>query len=113
MNLKNIVLTVAVLHVAIGAAALTAQARPNRANFPQQVPSEPANRPRETFSGTVWQNGGKFVLRDELHKVWYQLDDQRWAARFEGKEVRVTGTLDAARKAIHVQDIEEDPVQSQ
>lgn len=51
-------------------------------------------------------------MRDELHKVWYQLDDQRWAARFEGKQVRVTGTLDSQNQAIHVQNIEEDPVQS-
>jgi Protein of unknown function (DUF5818) len=107
MNLKNIVLTMAVLNMAMGA-AVVAQGRPNGPSFHQQG----GNAQPETFNGTVWQNGGKFVLRDELHKVWYQLDDQRWAARFEGKQVRVTGTLESDNKAIHVQNIEEDPVQS-
>lgn len=62
----------------------------------------------KTFSGTIWMNGDKFVLRDEREKRWYHLDaDQKLIAKFEGKEVKVTGTLDPATSEIHVQHIEE------
>jgi hypothetical protein len=62
----------------------------------------------KTFTGTIWMNGGSFVLRDEREKRWYHLDaDQKLIAKFEGKEVKVTGTLDAANSEIHVQHIEE------
>ena len=60
------------------------------------------------FRGTVWKNDGQWVLRDEVEKVWYQLDDQQASAKFEGKQVRVLGSLDAANRMIHVQKIEED-----
>jgi hypothetical protein len=48
------------------------------------------------------------VLRVETEKAWYQLDAQKWASMYEGKQVRVTGTLDPANKAIRVRVIEED-----
>jgi cob(I)alamin adenosyltransferase len=35
------------------------------------------------------------------------LDDQKLVAKFEGKQVKVIGTLDAANSQIHVQRIEE------
>jgi hypothetical protein len=60
------------------------------------------------FTGTIWMNGGRFVLRDEHKKQWYQLDvDQKVVAGFEGKQVKVIGTLDATNSEIHVQHIEE------
>lgn len=110
MNMKSTVLTIAILNLAIGA-GVAATAHTNEPGGFAQV-QQPDNTQARTFSGTVWVNGGRFVLRDESHKTWYQLDDQRSAAKFEGKEVRVTGTLDRTNNAIHVQDIEEDPVQS-
>lgn len=62
----------------------------------------------KTFKGTIWMNGDRFVLRDEREERWYQLDaDQKSIAKFEGKEVKVTGTLDPANSEIHVQRIEE------
>jgi hypothetical protein len=39
--------------------------------------------------------------------VTYQLDDQDRAKRFEGKQVKVTGTVNANTKVIRVQNIEE------
>jgi hypothetical protein len=60
------------------------------------------------FTGTVWMSGDRFVLRDEHQKHWYQLDvDQKLVAKFEGKQVKVIGTLDAANSEIRVQRIEE------
>jgi hypothetical protein len=62
----------------------------------------------KVFTGTIWMNGDRFVLRDERQKHWYQLDvDQKLVAKFEGKQVKVIGTLDAANSEIQVQRIEE------
>jgi len=110
MKMKSLLPAFAMLNLAVG--AILTSARP--ANEPDGSPpaQQSGNEQLRTFSGTVLQNAGKFVLRDEFHKIWYQLDNQRWAARFEGKEVKITGTLDATDSAIHVQYIEEDPVQS-
>ena len=110
MNMKGTTLAVAILNLAIGA-NLTTGVRGNELNDFPQVQQRDDTQFR-TFSGTVWKNDGKFVLRDESHKIWFQLDDQKLAAKFEGKEVRVIGTLDGTNNAIHVLDIEEDPVQS-
>jgi hypothetical protein len=53
-------------------------------------------------------SGDRFVLRDEHQKHWYQLDvDQKLVAKFEGKQVKVIGTLDDANSEIRVQRIEE------
>jgi hypothetical protein len=60
------------------------------------------------FTGTIWMSGDRFVLRDEHQKQWYQLDvDQKLVAKFEGKQVKVIGTLDTASSEIRVQRIEE------
>ncbi len=62
----------------------------------------------KVFTGTIWMNGDRFVLRDEREKHWYQLDvDQQLVAKFEGKQVKVIGTLDAGNSKIRVQRIEE------
>jgi hypothetical protein len=108
MYVKKLLPVVAVLYLASGATVTAGHATSAPNGLPQAQQS--SNAQITTVKGTVWSNSGRFVLRDESHHVWYQLDDQRSAARFEGKEVRVTGTLDA-NSVIHVQNIEEDPVQ--
>jgi hypothetical protein len=47
---------------------------------------------------------GKYVLYDG--KEAYALNDQNAPAKFASKKVRVTGTLDAGSKIIHVEKIE-------
>jgi hypothetical protein len=59
----------------------------------------------ETFMGTVLKSGGNFVLSDSATKTRYTLDDPRKARPFEGKKVKVTGTLDIAGKMMHVETI--------
>jgi hypothetical protein len=61
----------------------------------------------KTFSGKIAKDGEEFVLQDPAGKMAYRLDDQKKAAQFNGKSVKVTGTLDAANNLIHVQSIEE------
>jgi hypothetical protein len=49
--------------------------------------------------------GSQYVLYDVSTKTVYQLDDQKKPEQFAGKNVTVTGSLDAASKTIHVANI--------
>jgi uncharacterized protein YdeI (BOF family) len=51
----------------------------------------------QTFSGTVVKQGDKYVLKDDSGKI-YDIDHQSDVAKFDGKRVRVQGTLDANGK---------------
>jgi hypothetical protein len=48
----------------------------------------------------ISEHGASYVLYDG--KNVYALSDQKMATKFAAKKVRVTGTLDAKRKTIHV-----------
>ena len=61
----------------------------------------------KTFSGTVAKQGDIYVLTDKADKTNYQLVDSKKIGEFVGKNVKVTGTLDAENLTIHVQDIQE------
>ena len=56
----------------------------------------------QSFSGTVVKSGDKYVLQDESGTT-YDTDHQDEMAKFEGKRVKVHGTLDASGKMIHIQ----------
>lgn len=53
----------------------------------------------QTFSGTVVKQGNKYMLKDDSGKM-YDIDHQSDVAKFEGKRVRVQGTLDANGKIL-------------
>ena len=53
----------------------------------------------QTFSGTVVKQGDKYVLKDDSGKT-YDIDHQTDVAKFEGKRVRVQGTLDPNGKIL-------------
>jgi glucose/arabinose dehydrogenase len=55
----------------------------------------------QSFSGTVVKSGDKYVLKDDSGKT-YDIDHQTDVAKFEGKRVRVKGTLDASGSKILV-----------
>ena len=65
----------------------------------------------ETFVGTIGQSKGTLVLKtgyatkDPNTKTTYKLDDQEKAKPYVGKNVKITGTLDASTNTIHVSDI--------
>jgi Protein of unknown function (DUF5818) len=66
------------------------------------------SRAVEAYTGTIVSlNGQQFVLRDDDNDFWYNLDDQRDAAKFAGKKVLVVGRLDARTGVIHVEQIED------
>ena len=49
------------------------------------------------------KSGDKYVLQDAASGNTFGLDHQDELAKFEGKKVRVHGTVDASGKMIHVQ----------
>jgi hypothetical protein len=83
-------------------------------NQPNQAPGQTAQPPDsqaqssdangvQTFTGTVVKQGDKYVLQDATSGTTYDIDHQDEVKKFEGKKVRVRGTLDASNKMIHVQ----------
>ena len=57
----------------------------------------------QTFTGSVVKQGDKYVLQDAATGTTYDIDHQNEVKKFDGKKVRVHGTLDASGKMIHVQ----------
>jgi len=57
----------------------------------------------QTFTGTVVKQGDKFVLQDAASGKTFDIDHQDQVKQFEGKRVRVHGTLDASSNMIHIQ----------
>jgi cytoskeletal protein RodZ len=76
------------------------QAPSRTGSDPQAAPSDAAGT--QVFTGTVVQQGSKYVLQAD-NGTTYDIDHQDQVKKFEGKKVRVHGTLDASGKMIHVQ----------
>jgi hypothetical protein len=103
------------------AATAPPQQQQPTATAPDQAPAaapEQQQQPNETqsddmkgqdaksFTGQVAKENGKIVLKDPVTKMSYQLDDQKKAARYVGKQVKVTGKLDMNSNTIQVESIE-------
>ena len=115
--MKNVLVRLAVLvTLTAGLAAVSVQAHAQQpAGDPQQPVAAQQAAPQATdmqaqdakpFSGTIVKEKGKLVLKDSGANMSYQLDDQDKAQPFEGKQVKVTGKLNAGTKVIHVENIE-------
>lgn len=92
--------------------AAPAPQAPSQSN-PGNDPSTPGAAPTEeqrSFVGSIiiMKTSGKYVLH--TGNTDYQLDDQSQAKKYEGKDVKVTGQLDASSNTIRVQSI--DPASS-
>ena len=57
----------------------------------------------QSFTGTIVKSGDKYVFQDADTGNTYDIDHQEEVQKFEGKKVKVHGTLDANAKMIHVQ----------
>jgi hypothetical protein len=57
----------------------------------------------QTFTGTIVKAGDKYVLQDTASGTTYDVDHQNEVKQYEGKKVRVHGTLDPSGKMIHLQ----------
>ena len=86
------------------------QTNPSTSTSPSNDPSASAtpSDSQRSFVGSIMKNSGKYVLHTS--GADYQLDDQSTAKKFEGKDVKVTGQLDASSNTIRVQAI--DPASS-
>jgi flagellar basal body-associated protein FliL len=73
---------------------------------PQQYDTMSQTSDAQAFTGKIAKSGGKLVLKNSVTKSTYVLDDQDRAKQFEGKDVKVTGTLDEAANTIRVATIE-------
>jgi hypothetical protein len=75
-------------------------------NQPGQAAPDPQTQPSQTgsqiFSGTIAKAGNVYVLQD-TSGTSYTIDHQELAQKYEGKQVRIKGTLDPDGKTIHVQ----------
>jgi uncharacterized protein YdeI (BOF family) len=57
----------------------------------------------QVFTGTILKSGDKYVFQDSASNTTYDIDHQDEVKQYEGKKVRVHGTLDSNGKMIHVQ----------
>ena len=78
------------------------QNSPDTQQSPKPDTSESA---AHTVSGTVVKVAGKYMLETD-DNVAYKLDDQDKASQYDGKRVKVTGSLDRATGILHISSIE-------
>ena len=96
-----------------------AQAPPSQSQTPDKTPPSSSRTPEsgaqqpasgseadsgagtQTFLGTVVKQGDKYVLKDDSGHT-YDIDHQDEVKKFEGKRVRVQGTLDSSGNKIMV-----------
>ena len=104
--LKVLLLT---LMMVAGLCAFAQQDRPAAQQPPdtmsQQTQTMSQMADQQVFTGKVAEAGSKYVLKDTATRATYMLDDQDRAKQFEGKEVKVNGTLDPQTKTIQVASI--------
>jgi hypothetical protein len=72
-----------------------------------QVSPEASAKASKVFTGTITQDKDGYVLQTGDQK--YKLDDQSKAKAYEGKHVKVQGSLNRDSNVIRVEKIEEAP----
>jgi hypothetical protein len=94
-----------VLGLAIGSLQFTPALR---AQAQSQPDAQQDQQKKQTFVGKIIKarNGQYALLTDEQAGKGVYLDDQEKAKTFEGKNVKVTGTLEVAKNLVHVSEIE-------
>lgn len=82
-------------------------ATPDASSMPQhdQTSAGSSQQSARSFEGKIQKSGDKLVLQDSATSTSYQLDDQDKAKQYEGKNVKVMGTVDSASNTLHVVDI--------
>jgi len=62
--------------------------QPDRQATNPQAPQQPT---AQTFTGTIAEDGGKYILKVSSNNL-YHLDDQERAKKYVGKQVKIEGT---------------------
>lgn len=71
----------------------------------QQSEADGTQSISKSFTGTIAKVDGRYVI-ETADKTAYQIDDQDKASKYEGKRVKVVGTVDRTTGMIHVSSIE-------
>lgn len=86
------------------------QAQPGQAQPGQTQPGQTGDQAQQSspadgheFVGTIVKQGDKYMFQDSATGQMYDIDHQDQVKKFDGKKVRVRGTLDPQNKMIHVQ----------
>ena len=84
--------------------------QPDQTTGQQPAPSaksqvQPQPPAAQTFTGTIVKDAGRYILKVSTTSV-YQLDDQEKAKQYEGKQVKIEGTLDTNGNNLHITSIE-------
>jgi hypothetical protein len=108
LNLLVMLVALGVIAWAVPAANLHAVSYSAVLSAQEDEPAAPAVQETEakTFTGQIMNHDGKYALHGEDGKT-YQLDDQDKAKEFEGKKVKIAGTLDEESMTITINEIEE------
>jgi hypothetical protein len=72
---------------------------------PVSPPAQPRPPAAQTFTGTIVKDGSRYMLKVSSNDI-YHLDDQQKAKQYEGKQVKIEGTLDANGNSLHITSIE-------
>ncbi len=76
--------------------------------FPRsEAKPQPDRADLRVYMGTIVQDGNGYILKSGNEE--YLLDNQKKAKNYQGKDVKITGTLDKAKKLIHVEKIKPSP----
>ena len=104
--------TITILALIAVLAAMTIPAFAQRSSAPaprdqqqQQEQPQTSDNPVQSFQGTIARSQGKYILTTSSGST-YQLDDQKTAKAYDGKSVKVMGTLDDSGNVIQVSSIE-------
>jgi len=101
--MKKLSKTTLILPMALAGSMLIAQ-QPQRQQPPAGTQVQQEAQKQTTTGKIAKSDDGKFVLVDTSGTT-YQLDDQDNAKKFEGKIVKVSGTVDTSSNTIHVTEI--------
>jgi len=85
-----------------------APSHPARPEQPDNAPasgSQAQSPTAQTFTGIIHKEADSFMLKVS-ESTSYKLDNQQEVQQYEGKRVRVTGTLESSINLIHVDKIE-------
>jgi outer membrane biosynthesis protein TonB len=81
---------------------VSSQSQSSQTQTQMAAPSQPT---AQAFTGTIVKDSGKYMLKVSQGSA-YQIDDQEKVKPFEGKQVKIAGSLDANSNTLHVTSIE-------
>lgn len=95
-----------VVGIALLASTMWAQDAPTQSQPQPGDQAQAHQAAARSIAGKIVKQGDQYVLKDVAHKVTYALDVQDDVKQYDGKEVIVIGSLDAASNTIHVQKVQ-------